>query len=170
MMGKLRAAFLVIFIVGLVGCDHATKRVAVERLSGRGPVSLVADVLELQYAENRDTAFSLTRGVDMAGKQQLLGLLALLGCAVAAGVAWRRRRVASGLEQAGLGLVVAGGLGNGLDRLAHGHVVDFIHLQHWPIFNVADILVVAGAVALVLATRKKARQGGDTPPVSAGSA
>ena len=53
---------------------------------------------------------------------------------------------------------MAGGLGNAIDRLASGYVVDFIHLRHWPVFNVADILVVLGAVALVLGMRDSPRR------------
>ena len=157
-MGKLRILFVVVAVVGLIGCDHATKSVAAGRLSARGPIVLVRDVLELRYAENRETAFSLTRGLDLPHKTRVLGLFALLGCAVAAGVAWRRRGVASRLELGGYALVVAGGLGNAIDRLASGYVVDFIHLRHWPVFNVADILVVLGAVALVLGMRDSPRR------------
>jgi signal peptidase II len=46
-------------------------------------------------------------------------------------------------------LMLAGALGNYLDRLFRGYVVDFIHVPHWPVFNVADIYVTVGAVVLV---------------------
>ena len=51
---------------------------------------------------------------------------------------------------AGFACIVAGALGNALDRATRGHVVDFIHVHFWPVFNVADILVVAGIAILAL--------------------
>jgi signal peptidase II len=49
---------------------------------------------------------------------------------------------------------VAGAAGNVIDRLARGYVIDFIHLSHWPIFNVADALIILGLVALGLSRSK----------------
>ena len=50
-------------------------------------------------------------------------------------------------------LLLAGALGNLSDRLFRGYVVDFIHLHHWPIFNVADICIVVGALLFALHAR-----------------
>jgi signal peptidase II len=58
----------------------------------------------------------------------------------------------SGWARAGLLLVLAGAIGNYADRLWRGYVVDFIHVPHWPVFNVADVLIVVGG-ALVLSGR-----------------
>jgi signal peptidase II len=59
------------------------------------------------------------------------------------------------VKQSGLGfarvallLVTAGALGNYLDRIVRGYVVDFVQIPHWPVFNVADIYVTAGAILL----------------------
>jgi signal peptidase II len=49
-----------------------------------------------------------------------------------------------------LALLLAGALGNLIDRAWHGYVVDFLHVPHWPVFNVADIYVTVGAAALLL--------------------
>ena len=53
--------------------------------------------------------------------------------------------------RAALLLVTAGAIGNYIDRLARGYVVDFVYLHHWPVFNVADVYVTAGAIILALA-------------------
>ena len=50
----------------------------------------------------------------------------------------------------GFALVLAGAIGNLADRIARGYVVDFIYLHRWPVFNVADICIAAGAVLLLL--------------------
>ena len=55
----------------------------------------------------------------------------------------------------GLSFVIAGALGNLLDRLVYGHVIDFIHLGFWPTFNLADVFIVVGVILLLIKTWKK---------------
>ena len=138
--------------MGGVGCDHATKLGAKAALEGREPLSLVANVLDLRYAENRDTAFSLFQRRDMTAPA---GLLLALSCVALAllGAFWWRRRRGGVVEHAGFALVAAGAVGNVLDRAARGYVVDFIHVAHWPVFNVADVAIVLGMGVLFLARR-----------------
>ena len=64
---------------------------------------------------------------------------------------------------------MAGAIGNTLDRIRSGYVIDFIHVHHWPIFNVADALIVAGGLLLALGMRKGLRRGleGGLPDVIA---
>lgn len=144
---------LMLFTLAMVGCDHATKAVAQAALEHRRAVSLVPGVLDLHYAENRDTAFSLTRLLHFPGKGAVLVALSLIGLSVVL-VAWWRRRRASTAEQVAYALIVAGALGNAIDRAGRGYVIDFIEIHRWPIFNVADIAVVVGALLLgVLALR-----------------
>jgi signal peptidase II len=147
---------LILFTLALVGCDRATKMAAASALGGRGPIALLPGVLDLHYAENRDTAFSLLRAVHLPGKGAILVAASLLGLGAVV-VAWWRRRSASTIEQAAYALLVAGALGNGLDRLRRGFVVDFIEIHRWPIFNVADIAVVAGAVLLAILSLRRSR-------------
>jgi signal peptidase II len=157
-----RLARWVLFVLTtatLVGCDHATKIAARSALEASGPVALVRGLLELRYVENRDTAFSLTRHIDFPGKLWVLAGVSCVAIVALAAAAWRRGARASRGEQLALVLVAAGAIGNVLDRLGRGYVIDFIHLQHWPVFNVADVLIVAGCVLLAMGTlaRKAAR-------------
>jgi signal peptidase II len=147
---------LILFTLALVGCDHATKVVAQAALERRGPVALVPGVLDLHYAENRDTAFSLLRTVHFPGKGALLAGAALIGLSAVV-IAWWRRRRASTAEQAAYALLLAGALGNAFDRIHRGYVVDFIEIHRWPIFNVADIAVVAGGVLLGILMLRRSR-------------
>jgi signal peptidase II len=134
-------------LILLVGCDHGTKYVAKAALEGSRPHTLIRGVLDLQYVENTDVGFNLLRSVPervrgpllvVAGAAALLGLVLLLV----------RRPFKSRGSQLALLLLTAGALGNYLDRIARGYVVDFVHLHHWPVFNVADIWVTLGAVVL----------------------
>ena len=134
----------------LVGCDHATKFAAKAELQGHHPRELIHGVLDLHYVENTDVAFNLLRWIPEESRRPALfvtGAIALLGLAV---VLFRRppRRP---VIRAALLLVTAGAIGNYIDRLARGYVVDFVYLHHWPVFNVADIYVTAGAIILGLA-------------------
>lgn len=135
---------IVLLTLSLFGCDHATKLAAEQSLSHGRAVSVVSGVLELRFATNDDTAFSLLHSLGIARPPFLLiaaSALALLGV-VAMWIATRKR--ATRTQHVGFALVLAGALGNVVDRAIRGSVVDFIHVTHWPIFNVADIAVVIG--------------------------
>jgi signal peptidase II len=149
-LSRLRVAMLAAAVL-LVGCDHGTKRLAGSELEHRPPRALVAGVFDLDYTENRDTGFGLLRSVPenirtpfLTAVQLLAGLSFLL-------VSLRRKSRPS--LRAALLLISAGALGNGLDRLARGCVVDFLHLDHWPVFNVADLYITAGGILLFIAAR-----------------
>lgn len=151
---RVRALLLVCTTLGLVGCDHATKLAAKSWLDA--PVPVVSGLVELRYAENRDIAFSLTRA--WSGPSKRVALVAT-GLVLVAGLlawAWRRRRVASLFEQLALAAVLAGALGNLIDRGLRGYVVDFVWVRWYSVFNVADVLIVAGAIAMLIAARRPA--------------
>ena len=146
-----RFALLGFFLTLLVGCDHVTKFVAKGELDGGQPRELIRGVLDLQYAENRDVAFSLLRWIPERIRAPLLivtGALALFALAALL----VRRHPELPLARTALILVTAGAFGNYIDRVLRGYVVDFIHIHHWPVFNVADIYVTVGAATLALST------------------
>jgi signal peptidase II len=122
----------------------------------------VAPVLDIILTYNTGAAFSFLS--DASGWQRwLFVLLALAVSAVLVG--WLRRLQArtQGLLACGLSLIAGGALGNMLDRLLHGRVVDFIHV-HWqhhyfPAFNVADSAITVGAALLLLDAWRESRAG-----------
>jgi signal peptidase II len=141
----------------LVGCDHATKHLAKQRLEHQGPAELLPRVFDLSYVENPDTGFGLLRAVPERVRTPALTAVQLL-----AGVAFLvlgLRRQASRATRAALLLIAAGALGNGLDRMFRGYVVDFLHLHHWPVFNLADVYITAGVILLLIAARFRPTQG-----------
>jgi signal peptidase II len=158
-----KPAALLVAVVMLVGCDHATKYAAKSELEAGAPRQLVAGVLDLRYVENRDVAFNLLAAVSPAVRAPLLLALGALAL-VALAVLLMRSRAATG-ERVALALLLAGAAGNYLDRVLRGYVVDFIHVPHWPVFNVADALVVAG-VALLGPSRLRASRSRAVRPSS----
>jgi signal peptidase II len=152
----MRKLALVSLVLLLFGCDHATKLAARETLAHGPPVN----VMQLHYVENRDVAFSLFRslGWDFPSRAPR-AILPVVAVAVVLLLVtwWRMRRDGSFLLHAGFATVVAGALGNLVDRVLRGYVVDFVHVRGWPVFNVADAAVVLGAFALLIALRRRSR-------------
>jgi signal peptidase II len=151
-----RTVGTIVALVALVGCDHVTKHVAKTQLQDQPPHDVISRVLDLRYVENTDVAFNLLRFIPLGVRRPLLMVLgavalAALVVALARALAAPGARIASA---AGLALILSGALGNYLDRLVRGYVVDFIHVSHWPVFNVADVAVAVG-IALLLWTNLK---------------
>ncbi len=158
---------LILFVAALVGCDHATKVVAKITLEGGAPRSVIPGVMDLVYTENRNVAFSVFHGFTSPIKGPLILLMACLASVAIAVAWWKRWRAASLLEHTAFALVIGGALGNVLDRWQRGYVVDFIHIQLWPVFNVADVAVcVGGALVGLVMTFKKVKAATKPPKVS----
>jgi signal peptidase II len=131
-----------------VGCDQSTKLFALLNLQ-ESPLALPWGV-ELTYAENRDMAFGLLAGV-LGPEQRLFLLSTVKMLAVIGATVWLvvRRTTSTLSERLGVALVLSGALGNLIDRLRLGFVVDFLKVPYWPVFNVADVAIVVG-MGLVL--------------------
>jgi signal peptidase II len=163
-------AFFALFLaLGLFGCDHASKHYAATRLQPpASPLAVVPGVVELRYTENHDTAFSLTRVVSSANKSSILVGLALLGVVAVGAAWWRRRKTASPLQHVAFAAIASGALGNAVDRVLRGFVVDFIHVRvgwlDWPIFNVADVAVTIGVALLLVSELRKKPNAEPAPP------
>jgi signal peptidase II len=143
--------FGAIAVVGYA-VDLLSKMLAVEHLTDRPPVHVVGDVLTLFLARNPGAAFSTGTSYTLA--------LTCVATAAALAVLWVVRRLRSTGWAIGLGFLMAGVLGNLTDRLFRspgafrGHVVDFIQLPNWPIFNVADVCInIAAGVIILQAVR-----------------
>ncbi len=153
---RLRIITLIVLCLSLVGCDHATKAWAEHALSQTPPLQLWQGLLDLRYAQNHDVAFNLLRWIP-EGPRYIA--IVTLGISASALLLWLWRREAhTHVRQLALAMLFAGAIGNLLDRLLRGYVVDFIHLVHWPIFNVADVLIVAGALLWLWPQKQKPLQ------------
>lgn len=139
-------------LVTAIGGDQATKQIAMKSLRGTLPVSYFADTVRLQYAENTGAFLGLGKSLSAPKRFWIFTvatavLLAGLGAFLV--VKWD----AACLSFIALCMILAGGIGNMLDRLLHdGIVIDFLNLGiGWlrtGIFNVADVAITAGVVLL----------------------
>ena len=128
--------------------DIATKVLAVELLTPGQPVSIIGDTVTWTLVRNSGAAFSMATGYTW--------VLTLIAIGVVIGIVWMGRRLVSPWWAVGLGMILGGALGNLVDRFfrspgpLRGHVVDFLSIGWWPVFNVADPAVVGGAILLVV--------------------
>ncbi|HEX6445966.1 MAG TPA: signal peptidase II [Streptosporangiales bacterium] len=139
---------LVVVAVLALAVDATTKALVVARIEGRPPVRLLGGLLTLDVIRNSGAAFSLATGFTI--------VLTLIALGVVVAIVRTARRLRSRGWAVALGLILGGALGNLTDRVFRGpgvfvgHVVDWIELPHWPIFNVADSCIVCGGVLAVL--------------------
>ena len=153
---RLRIVYALILIFGIL-LDQLTKALAVTYLSVRGSLPLWEGVLHLTYVENRGAAFGMLanhRWVFL-----VFSTLAIVGLGIYLfrGVSYLSEKTQEGkypplapFGGVALAMIVSGGLGNMIDRVALGYVVDFIDftLIDFAVFNVADSFVTVGAVLL----------------------
>ncbi|NLU82936.1 signal peptidase II [Rhodococcus sp. HNM0569] len=148
--GRTRMPALVVTAALILVADLLTKIVVVATIEPGNPVYLIGDWLRLTLVRNPGAAFSMATGMTW--------LLTLVAVGVVVAVVRMGRRLRSGWWALGLGLVLGGALGNLVDRffrapgVMQGHVVDFVAVGWWPVFNVADSAIVCGAVLLVALT------------------
>ena len=162
-----------LLFLGLAGLvvvvDQVTKRLAEDRLERTGvrsvPVPLpgVSDYLRLTYTENRGAAFGVLQ--DQTTFFVLVGLIVVGVIAVS-----YRYLPRSGFRiHLALGLQLGGAVGNLIDRIRQGYVVDFVDFGYkanwWPVFNVADSAIVIGVALLALNAFSSSE-----PPTQTGSA
>lgn len=146
--GRHRAAFVGVASV-VVALDQAAKHWALQALDD-GPIDLVGS-LRLNLTFNDGAAFSMGGGRTT--------LIAVIGLVVAAVLVRMGLRAERRLWALGLGVVLGGALGNLVDRALRagdgvlgGHVVDFVDVGWWPVFNVADAALWVGIGLLLLSS------------------
>jgi signal peptidase II len=152
------SVLLAAVLIGIIGCDRVTKRMATETLAGGPDRSFLAGTVRMAYAEN--TGGFLSLGSDLSpGRRTVVFVVATGLTLIAIPVVAVRARWSSGAVL-GATLFVAGGASNWLDRALDGKVVDFLNVGIGPlrtgIFNVADVAIMIG-LALLLAAESGRR-------------
>lgn len=147
-----RTVLLAAVAVVAYALDLSTKLVVVAELEGRPSIELLGGLLTLRVIRNPGAAFGLAGGFTI--------VLSLIMVVVIGVILRTARRLRSTGWAVSLGLILGGAFGNLTDRLLRapgplaGHVVDWIEVPHWPVFNLADSAIVCGGLlAVVLAFR-----------------
>ncbi|CAN2192540.1 LspA Lipoprotein signal peptidase [Candidatus Nanopelagicaceae bacterium] len=137
--------------------DFATKAWALQSLSSE-PRKVIGTFIQFTLVHNSGAAFSFATGLTI--------LFSLLALAVVTAVIYFAARITSAGWQLTIGLLLGGVLGNLTDRIFRepsflsGHVIDWIQIPHWPVFNIADSAIcVAAAISFILTMR-------NVPPIT----
>ncbi|WP_325052970.1 signal peptidase II [Actinomadura sp. WAC 06369] len=143
---------LAVVAVLALAADIVTKIVVVATLQNEEPIRLLGGLLTLRETRNSGAAFSIGTGYTI--------VFTLIASGVVVAIIWTGRNLRSLPWAVCLGLMLGGALGNLVDRVfrapapLEGHVVDWIQVPNWPVFNLADSAVVCGGVlAVILAAR-----------------
>ncbi|MEV7181596.1 signal peptidase II [Kitasatospora sp. NPDC093679] len=154
-VGVLLAVALLAFLI-----DLGSKLLVVARLEGHRPIEVIGDVMTFQVIRNPGAAFGM-------GQAMTVVFTAIAAAVIV--VIWRIARRLHSLPWAiALGLLLGGALGNLTDRLFRspgvfrGHVVDFISVQHFAVFNLADSAIVCGGILVVLLSFRGSNPDGTT--------
>ena len=152
--GEEKVPFMLLVALGTLVLDQLSK-LLVRRLMWEGEsIVVVPRVFHLTYIRNPGAAFGL-----LAHQTAFFIGIALV---VVGAVLFGHRYIPdeSRAMRFALGLLAGGALGNLLDRLRFGRVVDFLDFRVWPVFNLADTAIVIGACLLVLEVWRRDRRGG----------
>lgn len=133
----------ILLILVLIAADQASKIAVQQMLSGKPSLPIIPGIFHLTYVENRGAAFGL-----MVGKQIFFAVVAAL--VIIAGLICIYKKSYGKLVNISISMVIAGAVGNLIDRLKLGYVVDFLDFRIvWNyVFNVADVFVIVGTFLL----------------------
>lgn len=167
---KRSLGFLFAVAGAVLALDLWTKRWATETLAGGPPVPVLGEFVRFTYTRNSGVAFGLGAGLPFPY------YLFSIAAALVILYLFLRQRVPSPARRLALALILGGALGNLVDRVTTGEVVDFIEVGwgrwHWPVFNIADSAVSVGVVlfAFTWPRREPSALEGDAKGVAAGAA
>lgn len=164
-MSPARRSALLLYLVaaGALLLDRVSKAWVEDALAGRPPIRVIPGVLSLNYTTNSGGAFGFGESAPW-----LFAGATIVVSAVIVVVSARPMRMSTAIA---LGLILGGALGNLADRVVNGQgfsgrVIDFIDLQIWPVFNLADTAIVVGAVLLAVASFDGGVERTDAPGAS----
>ncbi len=139
--------WMALFAVGIVAADQLTKLWVVENIALHTQIDAIPGLFHLTYTQNTGAAFSSFEG--------MIWLFAVIFFLFAAALVWEfvtKKMGFTTFERWCLVAVFGGGLGNMIDRLRLGYVVDMIQVEfiNFPVFNVADCFITCGCIAMMV--------------------
>ncbi len=129
----------------LLAVDQGIKALVISGMDPGEKIPVIGDFFRIAYTQNTGIAFSLFENAGF-----LLILIPAAISAVCAVILAKTGRKGSPLMKWGLSLILAGGIGNVIDRLVHGYVVDYLSFGSFAIFNFADICICTGCGLILL--------------------
>lgn len=136
----------IIMAVLIVAFDQLAKLIVVSTLSVTDSVRIIPGVIDFVFVKNTGAAFSI-----LSDGTVLLSVVSVLFC-IGVGVFWYVKKPKDKLLCSSLAMLFSGAMGNALDRIFRGFVVDFILAKFidFPVFNIADIAITCGAALLII--------------------
>ncbi|OPJ56892.1 signal peptidase II [Alkalithermobacter paradoxus] len=132
----------IVYILLLILLDQITKIWALKDLSEIGSIPVIENIFHLTYVENRGAAFGIFQG-------KTTFLVIITACVIGYIIYYMlSNKNLDNITKISFILIISGAIGNLIDRVRLGFVVDFFDFRVWPVFNIADICVVIGAVLL----------------------
>ncbi len=144
--------------LGAIAIDQISKYLVVHVMRvAEGSIDVLPPLLVFKYGENRGINFGLFQGDSDASRWVLIGVSLVISVAV---LIWLLRSAPSRIVLLSGGLLIGGALGNVIDRVLYGYVLDFLNMSCCGIdnpfvFNIADVFIFAGAIGLMLFDGKK---------------
>ncbi len=147
-----------VLAAGVVLADQITKLAIVRAFARGAEVDVLGKYLRLGHARNSGAVFGIMRG-----SGQYFTVFSIVAAVVIVVVLFLARQASTRVKVA-LGLVLGGAVGNLIDRLRFGAVVDFIDIGvndrvRWPAFNIADLAITIGVILLIAGSLKSTRRG-----------
>ncbi|OGX15426.1 MAG: signal peptidase II [Omnitrophica WOR_2 bacterium RBG_13_41_10] len=133
---------LIIPVLIILFLDQLTKSIVIKNLSPNQSIPIIKGLLYVTFVRNRGAAFGILKN------QLPLFIFTALFAVVLIFLVISKKRQRPLILNISLGLILAGAIGNLIDRIFLGYVVDFIDFRIWPVFNVADSAITIGAVLL----------------------
>jgi signal peptidase II len=139
-----------ILIVGLIIVDQIVKHWVTSNIPLNGSRTFIPGLLDLDNLHNTGAAWSM-----LEGRQCFFAVITVIAIIVVAYLMWKNRR--SAWMMTGLSLIMAGAVGNFIDRLSQGYVVDMFSLRNvnFPVFNVADACLTVGVFIMLIVVLKE---------------
>jgi signal peptidase II len=139
--------------LGVIALDQFTKRLVARSIELHDSREIVSGLASLTHVRNRGAAFGFLSNADFPHQSILFSLLSVVALAAIAAYAFRLPATQR-WPQIALALIMGGAVGNLIDRMAYGFVIDFVDVywrnHHWPAFNVADSCISVGVAMLIL--------------------
>lgn len=138
----------IIFAASII-LDQLTKLWAIRVLKDGGSIKIIGDFLRFTYAENRGAAFSI-----LQDQRVFFIIITVIMLGILAYIYFKMKNITK-MSKLAIGMIAGGAIGNFIDRVRFGFVVDFIDVRfgsfyNFPIFNIADSFVVCGTILMII--------------------